>query len=176
MRLWTDAEVKLYLGDPDPYVTSTGGIAIDWERKILAVVELPAPLKYSDTQLTIRSMKVHRRLVPFFAAAFQDLYSASLFPTIGNLEGAYCWRMQRLSNTRRSRHGWAMAVDMDALHNPFLAMIPRVDPKVRSIMASHGFAWGGATIWGGDFPWSRRDPMHFEWAGDPAQLAPWSAT
>jgi hypothetical protein len=169
VRLWTDAEVKLYLGDPDPYVQPDGRVSVDWERKILVAMELPAPLLYGDTKLKLRSLRVHRRLLPFYDAAFKDLYAASLFPTIGNLEGAYCWRTQRRS-TVRSRHCWAMAVDMDALDNPFLALIPRVDPQVRMIMTAHGFAWGGARIWGGDFPWSRRDPMHFEFAGDPTLL------
>lgn len=172
MKLLNDAEVVSLFGDPAMFEREGGGIDPAWEALILRTIKLPRPLKYGDSTLEVKTLRVHRRLVSAFSAAFEALDQAGLFPAIGNISGAYCWRMQRRSTGSRSRHSWAIAVDLDAVRNPFLALVPRVDGRAREIMRAHGFAWGGATIWGGDFPWGRRDPMHWEWAGDVKGLDP----
>ena len=164
IRVLSEAEVIGAFKDPRSLMRTDGSVDPAWERDILAVVHLPAPLPYADGHGTmVRTVRVHERLFPIFLDLFADLYKSGLWETIGAFGGCYCWRQQRRA-TKLSHHCWAIAIDMDVLDNPFMAVIPRVDARVKQVMARHGFVWGGATIWGGAFPWARRDPMHWEFA------------
>jgi hypothetical protein len=68
-----------------------------------------------------------------------------------------------------SEHAYGNAIDVNAASNPMTAgggpMQTNLPPNVGDIAARHGLVWGG--------DWTtRKDPMHFEWAGpDTVRLA-----
>jgi hypothetical protein len=123
------------------------------------------PLRLAwDTKHTVTSFKAHRKVVSMLEMALKELAIRPwLWDTINDFGGCYAFRQVRGAKSL-SRHSWGIAVDLDVLDNPFLGKIPRVNKDVRFIMKEHGFAWGGAAVWGGDFPWARRDAQHWEFA------------
>lgn len=162
MTLLTQEQVVRAFGDPVPHLKPDGTIKASWAAQILGTVKLPAPLKLSWGDARVTTFRAHKRLVPAFTAAFAALFAdPEAWASIGDFGGCYNFRTVRGKNAL-SRHSWGIAIDMDVLDNPMFGVVPRVHPRVRAIMREHGFAWGGATIWGGDFPWARRDAMHFE--------------
>ncbi len=114
----TDAQVVAAFGDPAPYVRPDGSIDGIWETVILGTVELPAPLPLSwDRRHTVTRLRVHRRLVGAFTAAFSACHAnPEAWASLGDVGGAYAWRPQRGAK-RLSRHGWAIAVDLDVADN-----------------------------------------------------------
>lgn len=80
----------------------------------------------------------------------------------------YAKRKIRRSSTAWSNHAWGLAVDLNATTNPMTS-----DSRVHTDMprwvvetaARYGLHWGG------NYTGSRRDPMHFEYLGTPAQAA-----
>ena len=172
MTLLTDAEVYNLFGDPRQHMRSDGTVLPSWESEILVPVELPRSLPLSwDRTTRVNRFMAHRRVAPALTTAFASLFAADgVWETINDFGGCYNFRPVR-GKKALSRHAWGIAIDLDVRDNPFMGLVPRVHVRTRQIMAAHGFAWGGAKVWGGDFPWSRRDAMHWEWAGDASALA-----
>jgi len=160
----TDAQVIAAFGDPAPYVLQDGSIDSIWRTLILAPLELPAPLPLSwDRQHSVSRLMVHRRLVVPFRLALEAVHAdAEAWASLGDTGGCYAWRARRGSK-RPSRHGWAIAIDLDVLDNPDGA-VSKMHPRVIAAFENNGFEWAGR--------WSKkeRDPMHFEFV-DLARLA-----
>jgi len=159
----SDALVKEVFGDPTPFMRPDGTVDHAWEAEILEYVVLPAPLPLSWNRAQHASrLKVHRLIAPHLRAALLEIYaSPGAWASINDIGG--CYEFRRISGTKSlSRHSWGIAIDWDVRDNPMFGLIPRVHPEVKRIMLQHGFCWGGATIWGGSFPWRRRDAMHHE--------------
>jgi hypothetical protein len=155
--LLTDAQVIAEFGDPSQYVLRDGSVSQRWTDGILATIALPAPLPLSwDRQHTVTRLRVHRKLVDVFRAAFTAVHGdPEAWASLGDIGGAYAWRPQRGAKVL-SRHCWAIAVDVDVADNP-LGGKPHMHPAVITAFAAQGFDWGGA--------WrTRKDPMHFEFA------------
>jgi hypothetical protein len=153
--LLTDAQVIATFGDPYGYLLEDGAIDNRWPARILAPVQLPAPLPLSwDRVHTVTRLRVHRRLVAAFAGAFRVIHAnPEAWASLGDTGGAYAWRPQRGAK-KLSRHCWAIAVDLDVAENP-MGSKGRMHPAVIAAFTAHGFEWGGS--------WrTRRDPMHFE--------------
>ena len=154
----TDAQVIAAFGDPLPYVRPDGTIDGAWETAILTSIELPAPLPASwDRRVTIRRLRVHRRIAPLMLAALETVCAQPyVWATIGDVGGCYAWRPVRGNPRALSRHSWGLAIDLDVADNP-LGAGGRMDPLVIAAFRAEGFEWGGA--------WRRRkDPMHFEFS------------
>ena len=67
-----------------------------------------------------------------------------------------------------SNHSWGLAIDLNATKNPMTGdghNHTDMPPWVPPLGKSYGFSWGG------DYKGSRRDPMHFEFLGTPADAA-----
>lgn len=63
---------------------------------------------------------------------------------------------------RPSNHSWGLAVDLNATANPMQSKLKTDMPRwMVGLWKSHGFDWGG------DYD-GRKDAMHFEFAGTPA--------
>jgi D-alanyl-D-alanine carboxypeptidase len=76
--------------------------------------------------------------------------------------GAYNCR-KIAGTTRWSNHAWAIAIDENWQTNPFTSPLRTDKPRwLIDRWNRYGFAWGG------DYS-GRKDPMHFEFMGSPAQ-------
>jgi len=76
--------------------------------------------------------------------------------------GAYNCR-KIAGTTRWSNHAWGIAIDENWTTNPFTSPLTTDKPRwLIDRWNRYGFAWGG------DYS-GRKDPMHFEFMGSPAQ-------
>jgi spore germination cell wall hydrolase CwlJ-like protein len=93
------------------------------------------------------------------AAAFNGLLS-DLAAQGYNVKssGGYNYRNIRGSN-KLSQHAFGTAIDLNAAENPLGGGKSNLPPNIRELAAKHGL------VWGGDFK-GRKDPMHFEYAGE----------
>lgn len=161
LKALTDAELRRRFGDPSGFLRADGTVGEAWEREILAMIPLPAPLALSwDPSRKVDRLRCHQLIAKPLEAAMRALYQSAAWVTIGDFGGVYQWRVQRRSVDRLSRHSWGIAIDLDVGDNPF-GREPKVHPDTVRIFTDHGFLWGGY------FPIRRRDGMHFEYAGEP---------
>jgi hypothetical protein len=135
--LLTDAQVIAEFGDPSQYVLRDGSVSQRWPDGILATIALPAPLPLSwDRQHTVTRLRVHRKLVDVFRAAFTAVHGdPEAWASLGDIGGAYAWRPQRGAKVL-SRHCWAIAVDVDVADNP-LGGKPHMHPAVITAFVAH---------------------------------------
>lgn len=68
----------------------------------------------------------------------------------------------------KSNHSWGLAVDLNATRNP-MTDDGKVHTDMPDWMPKLWRRWGFA--WGGDYRGSRKDPMHYEFLGTPADAA-----
>lgn len=152
----TDAQIIAAFGDPTPHLRMDGTPAPSWEQQILTQLWLPKPLPLSwDPTRLATKIRVHKRLVRAFRCALGIVFSnPEAWASIGDLGGVYAWRRMK-SSKRVSRHGWAIAIDLDVLDNAD-GSTGNMHPHIIESFESQGFEWGGR--------WSERerDPMHFE--------------
>ena len=101
----------------------------------------------------------HRKVMPALVAAMTEITNRHLDALVHSANFAAeggCWHPNIVPGPARlvSRHTWGIAVDLNVDANPFGAR-PRQDRRLVTIMAKHGFAWGG--------DWLQPDAMHFEY-------------
>lgn len=108
--------------------------------------------------------QVNKQAAPAFQAFLSDL-AAEGYPIKSS--GGYNYRTIRGSDTGRlSQHAYGNAIDINADANPQGGSKSDLPSNVAQLAASHGL------IWGGKFSGSKKDPMHFEWAGPNAGGVP----
>jgi hypothetical protein len=108
--------------------------------------------------------QVNKQAAPAFQSFLQDL-AAEGYPIKSS--GGYNYRTIRGSDTGRlSQHAYGNAIDINADANPQGGSKSDLPANIAQLAASHGL------IWGGKFSGSKKDPMHFEWAGPNAGGAP----
>lgn len=144
-------------GDPRPFVREDGSVAPQWEKKILAVARLPAPLPLSwDRGRMVATFRCHRRLVPAFERALSRVHDdPAAWASIGDFGGCYAFRANRRNPRRLSAHAWGAAIDLDVADNQ-QGVEPHMHPAVVLAFEEVGFVWGGR------FLGLSRDGMHFE--------------
>jgi hypothetical protein len=107
---------------------------------------------------------VNKKIEKLAHALLDDLEKAGfVLPATGNW--GYVNRDIRGMPGVKSNHSWGLALDVDAPHNPMTSdnVVHTNLPKSAGRIANrYGF------IWGGDYTGTRKDPMHFEFVGDPA--------
>lgn len=75
-----------------------------------------------------------------------------------------------------SNHSWGLAVDLDSSVNPMSSDPSAKHEFIRAIVEPILHPFGGRLIWGGDYSGSRKDYMHLEYIGTPAEAKRDSAT
>ena len=92
-------------------------------------------------------------------------------PEGGNylLKPAQCggYNCRSIANTNTaSNHSWAVAVDLNWIENPYTTSGQHTIPDVvAAVWKLYGFAWGG------NYKGPKKDWMHFEFMGTPADAA-----
>jgi hypothetical protein len=164
MTIATDQQLFARFGDPREHLGADGKPTEAWKARTLVYIKLPTTLPASwNSRLRINRVLAHRIIAPIMSAALRELQENPVaWASINDCGG--CYEFRSVSGLKRSlsRHALGIALDLDVTDNPFLGMVPRVNKEVLNIMRTHGFCWGGAVVWGGDFPWGRRDAMHWE--------------
>lgn len=111
-------------------------------------------------------LHLRREVAPLFAELIRWLTLARQLTRVPALSssGGYCKRYIS-GTTTWSNHSWGLAVDFNAAANPYRHGAPTDMPSGSSAKAaSLGMRWGG------DYT-DKRDPMHFEFMGTPADAA-----
>jgi hypothetical protein len=102
----------------------------------------------------------NRGVIPALKAAMTEITRRGLGATVHTADFQYqggCWNPNIIPGDQGtiSRHSWGLAVDINVDSNGF-GDPPRQDPRLVSVLAAHGFTWGGL--------WLTPDGMHFEYA------------
>lgn len=107
---------------------------------------------------------VHRGIAPLVAEGLRRTEDEAGYDV--RMLGGFNNRAIRGSTTKPSNHSWGLAIDINWDRNPMVsgAIVTDLPPQVVAIWKTLGFGWGG------DYR-SRKDAMHFEFAGTPAQAA-----
>lgn len=117
-------------------------------------VRLPAPLKLSWADQSVRVLACHKLLEDVFTNVFDQLYHKNLWGYLKTTGGIYEPRTVT-SSQKTSTHAWGIAIDLNPHENP-LGAKPVMNERVILVFEDHGFVWGGN--------WSRPDGMHFQYA------------
>jgi hypothetical protein len=103
---------------------------------------------------------VHREIAPIIAALMNETIAGGYWLNSGECWG-YANRAITGTNTP-SNHSWGLAVDLNAPHNPqSYQLVTDMPGWMVDLWRRRGFRWGG------DYA-GRKDPMHFEFLGTPA--------
>lgn len=126
-----------------------------WQAEQLITMPLPFPLVLSwDHSRHVTRMTCHKLMHRTFTNCFQQIADAGLQPQITSFGGCFCFRPQR-AGIKLSTHCWGIAIDLNPEDN-VQGTAGQMHPGVTAIFRSAGF------VWGGDWPRSKCDPMHFQ--------------
>lgn len=107
-------------------------------------------------------LSVHRDLAPLVGWLCDETVRRGYRLRPGQCWGFACRAIR--GSSAPSNHSWGLAVDLNSLANPMgprlVTDMPRWMPQ---LWKAHGFAWGG------DYT-RRKDAMHYEYVGTPAEL------
>lgn len=157
LKALSQDELVRVFGDPAPYIMSDGMVAPAWERRILRMEVMPAPLPLLGAPgRVVTRFRAHYLISRFLQSALTELHSKpELWATINDWGGVYMFRRNTADRRRLSSHCWGLGPDMDVGDNA-QGDDPQVHPGVIEVMNRWGFAWGGT------FP--KKDGMHWEFA------------
>lgn len=129
-------------GDPD---------SNDYHKNMVKV-ECPGPFP----------LWMHRKVAKLFEQLLKELKRLNYQP---RSYGAYNNRDVRGRPGVKSNHAWGIAADLNADKNPMTD-----DNRTHTDMPRQigDIAEGLGILWGGRYTGTRRDPMHFEFKGTPA--------
>jgi|JI10StandDraft_1071094.scaffolds.fasta_scaffold17527_4 hypothetical protein len=106
------------------------------------------------------ALLVHREIAPIVEALVNE--------TVGRgyqLHSGQCWGYanRAIAGTNRpSNHSWGLAIDLNSTTNPMgPTLVTDMPPWLPDLWIRRGFRWGGAYR-------GRKDAMHFEYMGSPA--------
>jgi hypothetical protein len=107
---------------------------------------------------------MHRLVAPLAAKAISAMIEAGFRPNGVRDDWGYADRMVRGSTRTKSNHAWGLAFDLDATQNPLRATKGTITQRHADAARRFGFSWGGNYS-------GRKDLMHFEFLGTPADVA-----
>ena len=127
---------------------------------------------YSFKMVTIRAANTYVPVHKDVAVIFKDLLTrlSKFYPLEGfpHDDWGYCNRDVRGRPGVKSNHSWGLAIDLNATKNPMTANPDARHQFYKKIVAPILDIYDGLVEWGGDYN-VRKDYMHFEFIGTPAQ-------
>ena len=148
----TQAQIKRRFGE-FATTSASGTLRLDtqWRRTWIASTSLP--------QLGV--ITCNRAIISPLRAAMEEVTGLGLARLVHTADfqrqgGCYSPRLVRFGRGQISSHAWGIGIDINVDDNP-LGSRPVQDPRLVTIMAKHGFVWGGLYL--------RADGAHFEWVG-----------
>lgn len=111
-------------------------------------------------------VNVRREIGQLVATLFQIQVTRGYDPNPGTLLQTWGFACRAIANTRTaSNHSWGLAIDNRATENPYSTTFKStIPPKVVNDWEVCGFYWGGRYT-------NKKDTMHFEYIGRPADVA-----
>ncbi|MDP9068644.1 MAG: M15 family metallopeptidase [Actinomycetota bacterium] len=145
--------VKKTFGEFPVVVKPDGWVEVDptWKHANIRSARVPI----------LGQITCHRTVIPQLRDAMLEIDSEGLGHLLdrGQYGGCFGPRFIGLEpGGRLSHHTWGIAIDLNVADNAFGTKSDQ-DPRLVSIMESHGFTWGGR--------WLVPDGMHFEWVRFP---------
>lgn len=114
------------------------------------------------------ALQVNEHVAPLFDGFCREIADRGYPLDRVKDDWGYAKRKIRGSSTTWSNHAWGLAVDLNATTNPMTEdsrSHTDMPPWVIDTASRYGLFWGG------HYSGARRDPMHFEYLGTPAQAA-----
>jgi hypothetical protein len=153
------AKIKRLFGDIDRYIIRTEkGTRLDpaFEKRYICRVKLPSPLLVAGQPGTFAlHVSCHELLAGKLGAAFNRISADGQYSYLKSYGG--CFNFRRKRNERGlSTHCWGIAVDLNPETN-LPGTKGDINLEIVRIFKESGFTWGG------DWPGSRKDPMHFQY-------------
>lgn len=129
--------------------------------------------KYAKDHITSVSaggvkLNVRREVAPLFKGFCDELVASGYPLTAIADDWGYNNRDIRGRPGVKSNHSWGLAIDINSTTNPMTedgrSHTDMPIERTRKLAARWGLSWGA------DYSGSRRDPMHFEFLGKPADV------
>ena len=113
---------------------------------------------------TAVAASVHRGIAPLVVEGLRRTEEEARYDV--RMLGGYASRPIRGSTTTPSNHSWGLAIDINWDNNPMVSgpLVTDMPAPMVAIWKRLGFGWGGEYR-------TRKDAMHFEFLGTPAQAA-----
>lgn len=131
------------------------------------IVRVPVPWVMSMGNIPIKSIQINKIAADSLSSVLTKIWdrcehTQSKIHTAGCdcFSGSFAVRMIR-GGSHPSMHSYALAIDIDAPHNPLAAPASKTNFKSDSLVVK-AFKEEG-WVWGGDWT-GRRDAMHFQYA------------
>lgn len=153
------AALVAMFGNPD--ANGDGAPDPAWVHEHLTTIAPPYQLYYGTAP--VKRITCNRAIAEPLFACFSDIlkhYGSAAEVRRHNMDaysGCYNFRPKRAGHSL-SMHAYGIAIDLDAIHNPFQRPGGAMPVEAVAIFKAHG------AVWGGDFSPKYHDPMHFQWA------------
>lgn len=127
------------------------------------LTQIEVPIYTKKKKKSTMVLTVHKKLASEIKAVFEEMAKIK-FPIDPGCTAGYTWRVMASNSSKLSYHSYGCVVDVNWEHNGAPYTSWSYDPgkdklavttKVVNIWKKHGFYWGG------DWPASFFDPMHF---------------
>ena len=151
------SEIIDTFGDIQQYIAEDGTLSAQWQTDQMGRCILPfsMPLDWNRS-IYVNLITCHKKMVDVFETVLESIVDEGLQSQIKTFGGCFTYRAQR-GGTKLSTHAWGIAIDLNPFENQ-QGTQGSMDQGVIDVFQQHGFEWGG------NFPGSRRDSMHFQFA------------
>lgn len=109
-------------------------------------------------------LTVHKSVAFIFLCFLNDIISRGYTINRGGIPDDWGWVVRKITGgSSYSLHSWGVAVDINALTNPYARkLITDMPPWVLEVAKRYRLRWGGTYS-------GTKDAMHFEWIGTRAE-------
>jgi hypothetical protein len=129
---------------------------VKWMTMYFVPDDIKANWVNTATGKTINKIYLNKDMLTPLTQAMDNLKTRGLLSELKTFDGCFMIRMIRGSTTTPSTHSYGLAIDVNAATNA-LGQVPQLSAEFVACFTDVGFVWGGN--------FSRKDGMHFQWAG-----------